>query len=221
MEIKIDSTQVTDTSVMVQATCWDLERNVSVPGFSTASIIGKYGRYPQHLIETTVLACVSKARRNAIQACIPKAYITYGLTIAKEVASKNRKPLADVRKEMIDWFARSKKVNAKQLCDHLGLAGVDDMTYEHIDELRAIAEALSSGEAKPEEFFDEAESTIEVAKRQAAERREKAEAAKQSKQEPSAEARQEPKPATANKTDDFKLDSGSRKPSEGEPARAK
>jgi hypothetical protein len=171
LEIEVQEPIVSDKSVTVQAFAWDLERNVRVPGIATASIVNKDGqRYAQHMIETTVLATASKARRNAITAVIPRAYISDLLDTAKAVASKHEKPIEELRATMIEFYARTYKVDVTQILAYLQVAGVDDIKLDHISELRAVAEALKEGES-PEAYFGKAKSKVELAQEKAAARR--------------------------------------------------
>lgn len=153
LTVELSEPVVGDKSVSVKASAWDLQRNYRQEGISTASIIGKNGRYPAHLIETTCMACAAKARRNAILNVIPRAYINDLLEVAKAVASGNKKPLEQVRREWLDWFARNYKVQADQIFEMFAVAGIDDLNEEHLAELGPISVALKEGHAKPEEFF--------------------------------------------------------------------
>lgn len=171
LDIQLSEPIVGDKSVTVQATAYDLERNYQVPGIATASIVGRNGRYPQHMIETTILACASKARRNAILSVIPKAYITDLLAIAKEVAEGNKKPLEEVRKDLLEYFARTHKVTAEQIFETLNISGIDDIGEPQLEELRLAANAIKEGEAKPEDFFQtKAASKADAVKAKIAER---------------------------------------------------
>lgn len=154
LEIEVGEPIVGDKSVVVKATAWDLERNYRQEAIATTSILKRDGsRYAAAVIETSALATAAKAKRNAIIAIIPRAYITDLLTVAKEVAAGNKKPLEIVRKETLEFFARSHKVQPEQIFAMLGIGGVDDITEEHLDELRPIATALKEGSATVEEFF--------------------------------------------------------------------
>jgi len=164
LEVEFADPVITETSVTVQAMAWDLERNIRMPGIATTSILNKHGvRYPQHLIETTISATASKARRNAILAVIPRAYINDLLDAAKLVASKNQKPLEQVRADMVEFFARSYKVEKNALLDYLGVKGVDDISKDNIDELRAVVTAIKEGEPV-ETYFGKQRSKAEIVK---------------------------------------------------------
>jgi hypothetical protein len=173
IEIEISDPIISETSVTVQAMAWDLERNIRMPGIATTSIINKQGvRYPQHLIETTISAAASKARRNATLAVIPRAYINDLLAAAKLVANKNQKPLEQVRSEMLEYFARSFKVESAQVFGYLSVNGVDDIKLEHIDELRAVATAIKEGEPA-ETYFGKPKSKTELVKEKIESRKKK------------------------------------------------
>jgi hypothetical protein len=175
IEVVIQEPIVSDSSVTVQAIAWDMEKNITMPGVATTSILNKQGqRYPQHLIETTIAATASKARRNAILAVIPRAYVNDLLVAAKAVASKNQKPLEQVRAEMLEFFARSYRVDAAQVFDYLGVDGVDDITLAHVDELRAVVTAIKEGEPV-EVFFGKSKSKVDLAKEKLAARKAKSE----------------------------------------------
>jgi hypothetical protein len=171
MEIEYAEPIITETSVTVHAFALDLERNTKVPGMSSTSIVQKNGqRYAQHMIENAVMATASKARRNAIQAAIPRAYLNDLLEAAREVTNKHAKPLEQVRKEMLEYFARAHRVSAEQVFAYLNVSGVDDITPGHVDELRLVVTALGDGEPI-EAYFGAIKSKADIAKEKIAERR--------------------------------------------------
>jgi hypothetical protein len=174
IEIEIAEPIVTETSVTVHAFALDLERNTKVPGISSTSIVQKNGqRYAQHMIENAIMATASKARRNAIQAAIPRAYINDLLEAARKVANANSKPLEQTRREMLEYFARTYRVADEQVFSYLGVSGIDDIGPTHVDELRLVATALKDGEPI-EAYFGAIKSKAELAKEKIAQRREAA-----------------------------------------------
>lgn len=171
VEVEIQEPMISDRSVTVQAFAWDLERNIRMPGIATTSILKADGtRYAPHMVETAVVATAAKARRNAILAVIPRAYVNDLLAAAKAVASKDQKPLEQVRQDILDYFARSCKVDAEQIFAYLKIKGIEDIKQDDIDELRAVAEAIKEGES-PEGYFGKAKSKVELAKEKAAARK--------------------------------------------------
>lgn len=153
LDVEVYDPIVGDKSVSVKAAAWDLERNNREEAVVTTSILDKRGqRYPAHLVETTCLATASKARRNAILLIIPRAYIQDLLQVAKAVAAGNEKSLEQTRIDMLDYFARTYKVQPEQIFALLAVEGLDDIGQEGIDELRAIVTAIKEG-SSPDEFF--------------------------------------------------------------------
>lgn len=164
IEVEISDPVITENSVTVQAFAWDMERNIRMPGMATTSILTKEGkRYVQHMVETATIATAAKARRNAILSVIPRAYINDLLEIAKEVSKANRPPLEKVRQDMLAYFERTHRVNSDQVFAYLDIKGTDEVTYDHLDELRTVMEAIKEGES-PEVYFGKAKSKAELAK---------------------------------------------------------
>lgn len=152
LEVEIMEPIVGEKSVTVQAFAWDLEKNYRAPGIATTSILNRDGvRYAQHMIETTCAATASKARRNAILAVIPRAYVTDLLEAAKKVASQNMPPLEKVRADWLEWFARNHRITNAQVFAYLEVEGADDITAEQCNELAAVVTAIKEGE--PVEAF--------------------------------------------------------------------
>jgi hypothetical protein len=152
LEVEVGEPTVNDKNVVVKATAWDLERNYRQEAVATTSIVDKSGRrFANHMIETASAATVSKAKRNAIIAVIPRSYITVLLDHAREVARGIVKTLEERRAMIVQTFAR-KRIEPQQLCESLGVTGIDDITEEHIDTLRGIWTAINEGEPA-ESFF--------------------------------------------------------------------
>jgi len=171
VEVEIQEPMISERSVTVQAFAWDLERNIRMPGIATTSILKADGsRYAPHMVETAVVATAAKARRNAILAVIPRAYVNDLLEAAKAVANKHQKPLEQVRVEMLEFFARTYKVDSEQVFTYLAVKGVADINQEHIEELRAVVAALKEGES-PEDYFGKPKSKVDLAKEKAAARK--------------------------------------------------
>lgn len=165
LEVEVSEPIVGDKNVVVKATAWDLERNYRQDGMASMSIIDKHGkRYPNHMIETTAAATASKAKRNAILAVIPRAYIQDLLQVAKEVANGNAKPLEQQRVEVLDYFARTHKVQPEQVFEFLGIQGIDDIDDEAIDTLRGVVTAIKEGSTLDEFFRPVASSKAESVK---------------------------------------------------------
>lgn len=154
LEVEVSEPVIGDKSVFVKATAWDLQRNYRQDGTASTSILKKDGtRYQASMIETACAATAGKAKRNAIMAVIPRAYITDLLQIAKEVASGAEKPLGQRRQDSLDYFARTYRVAAEQVFALLGVDGIESITGDHLDELRAVVTGLKDGDVKLEDLF--------------------------------------------------------------------
>lgn len=173
LEVELGEPMVSDKSVCVIATAWDLERNYRQQGMATTSILDKNGnRYKASMIETACMATAAKARRNAILNVIPRAYINDLLEVAREVARGNQDTLEVSRQKLLDYFARTHKVTAEQIYEMLNVGGLEDIGPTHIDELRLAANALKDNEAKVEDFFKaKTESKADAVKAKIAERK--------------------------------------------------
>lgn len=92
-------------------------------------------------------ALVSKAIRNEGLRLIPQDIIEEALEAAKAAMRGDAKdPLEAIRK-LCDYFSASFRVNVDQLEEYLGHP-VDECTWEEVDDLRAVANAIKEGEAK-------------------------------------------------------------------------
>ena len=178
LDIEVSEPIVGDKSVSVKATAWDLQRNYRQEAIATTSILTRQGaRFPAHMIETAALATAAKAKRNAILAVVPRAYVNDLLEVAKQVARGNEKPLEVVRAEILDYFARSHKVSKEQIFTLLEIGGIDDIDLDRIDTLRGIATAIKEG-SSPDEFFTKVESKADAVKAKLADRKKKPEPVK-------------------------------------------
>jgi hypothetical protein len=172
LDVEVHEPIVGDKSVSVKAVAWDLERNYRQEAVVTTSILNRQGqRYPAHMVETASLATAAKAKRNAIISVIPRAYIQDLLAVAKQVAGGSEKPLDQRRVDMLDYFARTHKVQAEQVFKVLQIDGLDDITEDLLDTLRGIATAIKEGSQVDEFFTAPAESKADAVKAKLAERK--------------------------------------------------
>lgn len=162
--IKVTLTEpiISATNVVVHASAWDMETNSECPAMSSTSIVGRNGRFPNHLIETVALATAAKAKRNAIIGIIPRAYVNEMLVVARNIVNKTDVPLPKRRADSLSHFARAYKVPNEKVFEFLDVKGADDMTTEDIEKLKLIVTAIQTGEAKIDEFFDLGEKDSKV-----------------------------------------------------------
>lgn len=134
--------------------CVDFERNVRIVLDVRRSIKGKYGRFKANMIQVAGQAACSIALRNAIFKVIPLAFIKPAWEQAKKVARGDEKTLA-VRRDAALAYFKEKGVDAQRVFGFLGIAGKEDVTLEHLQQMTAIRTAVKDGEASIDDFFGE------------------------------------------------------------------
>lgn len=139
--------------VTAQGVFHDLERNVAITYEVQRRIVDKYGkRYKPDMIGVTANAACSIALRNAILKGVPKAFWDDMYTEARKVVMGDVKTLANRRSDAVAAFQRF-GVSADQLCAKLGVAGVEDISLEHLVTLRGMLTAIKDGDTTPEDAF--------------------------------------------------------------------
>lgn len=139
--------------VIAEGVFHDLETNTATRAEVRRRICDKYGRiYKDDMINVTGNAACSIALRNAILGGVPKAlwrkaYHAVEQTIAGDVTT-----LAVTRDRAVKALANF-GVTPEQIFAALGVAGIDDVSIEHIPTLRGMFAALKNGEATVEEMF--------------------------------------------------------------------
>jgi hypothetical protein len=110
-----------------------------------------------------VNALVSKAIRTNGLRLIPQDVIEDALQIARETLRGNIKDPKEGLRKMCDYFASNFGITVPQIEEYLGHPA-DTATWEELDDLRGIANALKDGEAKWSDYVqpkDKAEKTAE------------------------------------------------------------
>lgn len=131
----------------------DLETNVATTARVRRRIVDSKGRlYSDDMIIVTGNAACSIALRNAIMGGVPKplwrrAYEAVQMTIKGDITT-----LVENRANAIKAFAVY-GVKPEQIFAALGVAGIEDITVEHIPVLRGMFGTLKNGEATVEEMF--------------------------------------------------------------------
>jgi hypothetical protein len=135
-----------------QAVCIDYETNVRACIEVRRRITDKSGRtYSDDNIANAANAACSIALRNAVFRIIPKSLVEQVRLKAAEVANGG----ASVEQLREEWLAYwgSLGVEGKRVFNLLGIAGKDDVTLEHIDLLRGLANAVTDRETTIDEAF--------------------------------------------------------------------
>ncbi|MCK5616826.1 hypothetical protein KAR91_83970 [Candidatus Pacearchaeota archaeon] len=140
--------------VTAQGVSHDLEKNVAITYEVKRRIVDKYGkRFKPDMIGVTANAACSIALRNSILKAVPKAFWSELYDSARQTAMGDAKTLATRR---ADALAHMLGLGASEdvVCNVLEVAGVEDITLEHLVTLRGIATAIKDGDTTVEQAFN-------------------------------------------------------------------
>lgn len=140
--------------ITAQGVFHDLERNVAITYEVRRKITGNYGRFSADMIAVTGNAACSIALRNAVFKGVPKAFWADIYEAARKVVAGDAKTLASRRSEALAYLQKFGATQERVL-SLLGVAGVEDITLEHLVQLRAIANSVKEGEISVDEAFPE------------------------------------------------------------------
>jgi hypothetical protein len=145
---------VGERELTAQAVAWDLEKNLRITIEAQRSIMGDRGRkrYSDSMIQTTGMAAISVALRNAIFRIIPRAYVDDIYEVARECAVGDIKTLATRRDEWLAWLGK-KGITPERVFARLEVPGAADITLAHLEILIGIGTSLKSGELTIDEAF--------------------------------------------------------------------
>jgi hypothetical protein len=145
----------TETEAVAQAVAWDAEKNVRMTVEVRRRIIDRYGkRYNGDMVNVTGAAAAAIAKRNAIFAVVPRAFVDVLYAKAKACAVGDAKTLPERRDEVIAWLGKQKKaVSADRVLAVIEKTRVEDIDLEDLERLMALIETCKRGELKVEEAF--------------------------------------------------------------------
>jgi hypothetical protein len=136
----------TDREVVAQGYAHDLQANNAVVMEVQRRIVDRDGkRYPEELVTLTKNAASAIARRNAIFAVIPRAFITPLMEVAMKVATGDAKTLSEGRTRALAAFAEL-GVPAARVLEKLERPGVEDVDLEDLALLHGLLTAIKEGE---------------------------------------------------------------------------
>lgn len=142
--------------VVAQGVFHDLERNVAITYEVQRRIVDKHGRrFKTDMIGVTANAACSIALRNAILKGVPKAFWEDMYGAARQVIMGDIKTLANRRAAAVAAFQKF-GVSPEQIVAKLGIAGVEDITLEHLVTLKGLLTAIRDGDTTAEDAFDAA-----------------------------------------------------------------
>ncbi|MGH8220327.1 MAG: hypothetical protein ACREUT_17460 [Steroidobacteraceae bacterium] len=139
--------------VRAQGIFKDLEKNVHITYEVSRRIVNRYNkRYSADMIGVTGNAACSIALRNAVFKGVPKAFWNPIYEAAQKVCKGDAKTLVNRRSEALA-FLQKQGATKEMVLGMLGLKGVEDITLDHLVQLRGIATAIKEGEITVEEAF--------------------------------------------------------------------
>jgi hypothetical protein len=136
-----------------QAVVWDLERNVRVTVEAARGILTSKGkRYEPDLIRTNGMAALSIAYRNAVFRVIPQAYANQVYGSARATAVGDATTLVAKREKWVSWLLKT-GATPERIFARLGVAGINDVTLDHIATLIGLAQAIRTGDVDVDTAF--------------------------------------------------------------------
>lgn len=150
--------------ITAQATCWDMERNVLVRIEVKRRITGKDGRrFSDDMIVVTANAASSIALRNAVFKVVPFAYVDEIYEECRKVAVGSQRPLADLRQESLQYFAKL-GIEQDRVLAFVGKPSLEDVGVEDLVTLRGVATAIKEGTTSIDEAFPDPNAKKETKK---------------------------------------------------------
>jgi hypothetical protein len=149
--VRLDVDDPERGAVIVEAACLDVQTNNSeiIPVRRSVMTSASGGRKPRlfnaDMINMTVNAASSIARRNAIFAVVPKAVWIAGFQRAVQVVKGDATTLAQRRAELIAAFGRV-GIKPAQLFAAIDVKDENDITLEHMPQIVGMMTAIKEGE---------------------------------------------------------------------------
>ena len=144
-------------TIVAEAVAFDMETNYAVSVEARRSIVDKFGnRYKDSMIETTSMAILAIAERNAILKIIPKSIIDSVYNEAFKCANgdlSDKAKLIIARDKALDFFKEEYGASEKQVVELLGLKTKEAIKPEHIADLRGYMQSLKDKEVSPDDLF--------------------------------------------------------------------
>lgn len=140
--------------VVAQGVFNDVERNVAITYEVRRRITNKDGgRYNDDMIGVASNAACSIAMRNAVLKGIPKAFWKSLHDEAMRTARGDEKTLTQRRDALVKAFAEL-GVKEKELFALIDVAGKEDITLDHLVELKAIYTAIRDGDTSVDQLLN-------------------------------------------------------------------
>jgi hypothetical protein len=139
--------------VTARGTAWDIQNNVLIAFEVKRRVTNKSGRrFSDDMITVTNNAATSIAIRNAILKVVPKAFWGPIYEACRKVAVGDASTLANRRAAMLEYFLKMGVTNEK-VFHLLQVAGIEDITLDHMATLKGLATAIKEGDTTVDEAF--------------------------------------------------------------------
>ncbi len=157
IRVQVKAGEIGKSHLIAHAIAFDLESNYAIQVETRRKILTSKGeRYGEDMINTTMLAAMAVAERNAIFKVIPKGIIDKVYNAAKnKIAGKltNEQEMASARKKTLEYFDKTHGVNEADILEFLGKKALTNITSDDIVILRGLVTALKDGETTIENTF--------------------------------------------------------------------
>lgn len=142
---------ITDTQVIAQGACHDLENNIAMQVEVRRRITNKHGqRYDEDMIGVTCNAACSIAYRNALFKVVPMALTKAILEKAKLTSIGKATSLNETRHKMVDAFKKLGATEAQVLAV-VNKPGIADIDTDDLVTLRGMYTAIREGDSTLEQ----------------------------------------------------------------------
>lgn len=139
--------------IVAQGAFHDLQKNVAISYEVRRRITNRSGRkYSADMIGVTANAACSIALRNAILKGVPKAFWIGPYEAARKTLLGDYTTLGARRIETLDRFKKF-GVTPERIYAKFNIGGIDDLSIEHVFQLRGLLNAIKEGDTTPEEQF--------------------------------------------------------------------
>ena len=150
LRVESKVTNITNTQIVSQAVCYDLETNYAVKIEVRKKITKANGeRFNDDMITLHGNVTNAIAFRNAVFAVIPKAVTEKVYRASKNMITgdlSNEEKLIKKRKQVIDGFKDTYGVTEEQIIEVLGLNSINQIKQDEIVQLIGLAQAIKDGD---------------------------------------------------------------------------
>lgn len=154
LRVKTYIKAIEEKRVIAEAACWDIENNYWQSTEVTRSIWSKKtnSRYSEDMINMTIMAALSIAKRNAIFAVIPKFFTD---TLYEEAKKKLRGELSDEktlktrRTKMFNYFKKDHNIEKEVILQYLSVSNEDEIDADMMVHMTQVVQGIKSGDVDP------------------------------------------------------------------------